>query len=166
MLIRLSLLTLFLASCATARPIAPAPHASLPPVELVTLDGQPAQLQRLLAGRVAVVAVWATWCEGCAAEFEALSRLADRAGSRAFVVAVAVGEPREQVARFVAKRGLRYQQLVDEHFRLADALGQDRVPTTLVIDPTGRVVYSGGALDENALAALRTTLESRVALRE
>jgi hypothetical protein len=34
------------------------------------------------------------------------------------------------------------------------------VPTTLVVDRAGHVVYSGGALDERALAAFRTALGS------
>jgi len=46
----------------------------------------------------------------------------------------------------------------DGEFKLSDALGQRRVPATLVLDRGGRVVYSGGALDEQALAAFRAAL--------
>jgi peroxiredoxin len=166
MLIRLSLLTLLLASCATA-PARPSPSpAALPAVDLLTLEGQPTRLQHALEGKVALVAVWATWCEACAAEFEALSRLSERAGARGgVVVAVAVGEKRSAVAEFVARRGLRYPQLVDEDFRLADALGQSRVPATLVVGRDGKILFSGGTLDEAALTALRGALEKDVALR-
>jgi peroxiredoxin len=166
MLIRLSLLGLLVGSCATTLAGPPPRVAALPALDLLTLDGQPASLQQTLAGRVAVVALWATWCDGCAAEFEALGRLHDRAVPRgAVVMAVAVGQPRDVVARFVANRGLRYPQLVDEQFRLSRAIGDEHVPTTLVIDRTGRVVYQGGALDDNALTALRTALDGRVAIR-
>ena len=41
---------------------------------------------------------------------------------------------------------------------LADALGQRRVPATLVVDRSGRVVYRGEALDEGSLAAFRKAL--------
>jgi peroxiredoxin len=165
MLIRLSLLTALLASCATTAG-RPPPRTDLPAVDLLTLEGQPTRLQKTLEGKVALVAIWATWCEACASEFEALGRLAERAGARGgVVVAVAVGEKRSAVAEFVARRGLRYRQLVDEDFRLADALGQSRVPTTLVIDRDGRIVFTGGTLDESALAAMRAALERNVALR-
>jgi peroxiredoxin len=164
MLIRLSLLSILLVSCATAPPVRP-PRTDLPPVELVTLDGQPTHLQQVLAGKVALVAIWATWCEACASEFEALERLAERAGAKGgVVVAVAVGEKRSTVAEFVARRKLKYSQLVDEEFRLADALGQSRVPATLVIDRDGRIVYTGGTLDEGALTAMRGVLEKNTAL--
>jgi thiol-disulfide isomerase/thioredoxin len=136
---------------------------ALPHVMLTSLDGAPRSLEELLRGRVAVVSLWATWCEACAGEFDALGRLSQRAESRgAQVVAVAVGEPHDAVARFVAWRGLKYPQLVDEDFRFADALGQRRVPATLVIDGAGRITYSGGALDEPALAALRSALDAHV----
>jgi peroxiredoxin len=159
---RLSLLVaLTLSACAAPtveRKAAPA-VATLPPIELATLDGKPAQLADAVAGKVAVISLWATWCEACATEFDALGRLHDRAGAyNAVVIAVAVGEPRQTVAEFVRARGLRWPQLVDEGFRFADALGQKRVPATLVLDRRGRVVYSGGALDESALEAFRTAL--------
>lgn len=167
MFIRLSLLisTLALvASCATAPQRTP-PRSDLPPVELLTLEGQPTRLRQALEGKVALVAVWATWCEACAAEFEPLARLAERAGAHGgLVVAVAVGEKHTTVAEFVARKGLRYPQLVDEDFRLADALGQSRVPATLVIDREGRIVFSGGTLDEGAIAAMKGALEKNVAL--
>jgi hypothetical protein len=48
-----------------------------------------------------------------------------------------------------------YLQLVDEDFRLADALGQRRVPATIVVDRGGRIVYWGEAIDPASLAAFR-----------
>jgi peroxiredoxin len=165
MFLRLSLLSLLVASCASAPAPRPA-RSELPAVELLTLEGQPTRLQHALDGKVALVAIWATWCEACASEFEALARLSERAGAKGgVVVAVAVGEKRSTVAEFVARRGLKYSQLVDEDFRLADALGQSRVPTTLVIDRDGRILFTGGTLDESALAAMRGALDRNMALR-
>jgi peroxiredoxin len=136
-------------------------HAEgLPTVVLSTLDGQSADVRHLTSGKVALLALWAPWCEACSAELGALERLHDSAGSHgAVVIAIAVGEPRAKIAEFVASHSLRYPQLVDEQFRMADALGQRRVPATLVIDRSGRVTYEGGALDGAALAALRAALE-------
>ncbi|MFI5306984.1 MAG: TlpA family protein disulfide reductase [Polyangiales bacterium] len=137
-------------------------RALLPQVELSTLDGQLTEVQNLTSGKVALLALWAPWCEACAAELGALERLHDSAGPRgAIVIAIAVGEPRSKIAEFVATRALRFPQLVDEQFHLADALGQRRVPATLILDRSGRVTYAGGALDGAALSALRAALEPR-----
>ena len=75
------------------------------------------------------------------------------------VVGVDVGEPRAKVDAFVRRRGLRYTQVLDEDFRLADALGQRDVPATLVIDRNGKIVYRGDALDRASLVAFRRTLD-------
>ena len=156
-----------LVACAST---APAPRPSTPAaqpltiaaVDLVTLDGKPAPIRDALGGRPALISLWATWCEACAGEFESLARLSHRAGSvGAVVIAVAVGEPRAKVSEFVKTHRLSYPQLVDEQYHFADAVGQKRVPATLVIDRDGRVVYSGGLLDEPALAALEQVITGR-----
>jgi peroxiredoxin len=142
-----------------ARPVA------LPALDLVTLDGRVMNLQTALGGRVALVALWATWCKTCKGELAALSRLSERAGPQgATVLGVAVGETRDTVAEFVARRSLPYPQLVDEKFRLAEAIGQDSIPTTLVLDRQGRITYVGGVLDERALAALRAAIDRPIAM--
>lgn len=163
---RLSLLIVlstFAASACTSTSAPPSPPPAtarlLPTTAVVTLDQRTTDLAAAVHGRPALVSLWATWCEACTTELDALNRLDARAKERgALVVGVAIGEPRERVAEFVATRGLNYAQLVDEDFHFADALGERRVPTTLVVDRTGRVVYVGGALDEAALAAFRSAL--------
>ena len=114
----------------------------------------------LAEGRVALVSLWATWCDACDREMDALNRLHESTapGGDAVVIGVAVGEERAKVAAFTQRRGLRYAQLVDEHFAFADALGQRRLPATLVVDRHGRIVYRGEALDARGLDALRRAI--------
>jgi peroxiredoxin len=108
------------------------------------------------------VSLWATWCDGCEHELDALNRLdaSTASGSDAVVIGVAVGEPRETVAAFVRRHGMRYTQLVDEEFRFADSVGERRVPATLVLDREGRIVFRGDALDARGLEALRDAVAS------
>jgi peroxiredoxin len=161
---RLSLLigTVALAAGACGAPEAPSslPEQRLPAVALATLAGEPTEVARIAAGRVALVSLWATWCEACAREMDALNRLdvATASGRDAVVIGVDVGEDRERVAEFARRRGLRYAQLVDEPFAFADAIGQRRIPATLVVDRRGRIVFRGDALDEASLAALRNAI--------
>jgi peroxiredoxin len=133
---------------------------TLPFEAVTTLDGVRTDLGRVVRGRVALVSFWATWCDGCEKELDALNRLSERADARgdALVVGVAVGESRAKVDAFVRRRGVRYTQVLDEDFRLADALGQRDVPATLVIDRSGRIVYRGEKLDKAGLVAFRRTL--------
>ena len=117
--------------------------------------GQETTLRAALAGRPALVSLWAPWCAPCLREQPALERLARAAeacGGR--VVAVGVGETPETVADFARSRGITFQQLADERFTLADALGRRRIPATVVLDRSARIVFTGEALDPAATAAL------------
>jgi peroxiredoxin len=142
----------------------PAPRtptqARIPTVTLATLTGDHTEISHLAEGRVALVTMWATWCEACAREMDALNRLDAKtaAGRDAIVIGIDVGEEPEKVAEFAHRRGLRYAQLVDQNFAFADALGQRRVPATLVVDRQGRIVYRGEALDAKSLDALRLAI--------
>ncbi|HVV49782.1 MAG TPA: TlpA disulfide reductase family protein, partial [Polyangia bacterium] len=130
-----------------------------PQIPLADLDDRPTTLGRVLAGRPALVNFWAPWCERCKTELPALDHLARQLAGCAVVVGVAVGEDARHTAAFVHERGLVYPQVIDEQFHLADALHESRVPTTLVIDGAGTIVYAGWAVDEPALAALRRLLD-------
>ena len=157
-----ALLVAAVVGCA-ARPTSTAATGVVPAARVVSIDGDPTDLPAALRGRVGLVSLWATWCVACLDEMDALGRLQAQAQARgdAVVVGVAVGEKREVVAAFARRRRLPYAVLVDESFGLADALGEPRIPTTLVVDRTGRVVFRGGALDEAGLAAFRSALDAR-----
>ncbi len=132
------------------------PPLPLPQVELRGLDDKAVRLDVAAGGQPALVSFWATWCDACVGEMDALNRLNDRAkATGGVVIGVAVGETREKTAAFASQHGLRYAQLVDEKLALADSLGQKRLPATLVLDRSGRVVFTGGTLNEAALAAFR-----------
>ena len=106
--------------------------------------------------------LWATWCDTCVGEIDAMKRLAAQTSEHgdALVVGVAVGETPAAVAAFARDRQMGYLQLVDEDFHLADALGQRRVPATLVVDRAGRIVYWGEAMDPASIAAFRGAIGS------
>ena len=157
-----SFLTLLFAlplGCASAPPAAPPAH-KVPDVPLTTVAGDATDLVKVASGRVAVVSLWATWCDGCMREMDSLVRLDAQARHRgdAVVIGVAEGEEPGKVDAFARKRGLSYPQLVDPEFRLADWMGERAIPATLILDRRGNVVFRGNALDEAALAALRTAL--------
>jgi cytochrome c biogenesis protein CcmG/thiol:disulfide interchange protein DsbE len=127
-------------------------------IPLADLDSRPVTLAKVLAGRPALVNLWAPWCERCKTELPDLDRLARRLEGCGVIVGVAVGEDAPHTAAFVHEHGLVYPQVVDEGFRLADALRQSRVPTTLVIDGEGAIVHVGLALDQAAVGALEAAL--------
>lgn len=132
----------------------------VPAIELQSVAGDRTAVARLADGRVALVSLWATWCDACNDEMAALNRLAAKtaAGRDAVVIGVDEGEDPKTVIEFAQRRGLKYALLVDQDFAFADALGQRRVPSTLVVDRAGRIVFQGEKLDEKSLDALRRAI--------
>jgi thiol-disulfide isomerase/thioredoxin len=155
--------TVFALACATgphgAPAVAPGATPELGGVEVTGADGRAMPLATALGHRPTLVSFWAPWCEPCVRELpdlERLSRAIEPCG--AAVVGIAVGEPPPVIADFARARRLTYAQFTDEPFKLVDALGQRRIPATVVFDGAARVVFTGDALDARATAALARTL--------
>jgi thiol-disulfide isomerase/thioredoxin len=157
------LIAVSLFACSPAAPRAPEPTL-LPAVPVATLEGRPADLRAVIAGRVSLVNLWASWCEACQVEQRALNQLSTRVNpNQGMVVGVAVGEARQQVADFLQRHPANYAQFVDESFKFADAIQRNRVPTTIVVERSGRIVFEGGAVDAHSLQAFRDALSETTA---
>lgn len=118
-----------------------APDEVLPALHAVALDGTavPAQAYR---GRLLVLNVWAPWCAPCRREMPSLVRLHARLDPARFqVVALAADQDRVAVAEYVGERALPFVTWTtpDRAESLA-RLAIDRIPTTLVVAPDGRVL--------------------------
>ena len=152
-----TIVTVALAGWAACAPPKPAAHATaLPDLHVRSLDHRDQELRAALGGKPALVSLWATWCDACREEQPALVRIDGWARAHGgLVVGLAVGEELDKVATYTNEKRLPWLVLVDEDFRFADALGEKRVPTTLVVDREGRIVYTGGAVDDRSLAAFR-----------
>jgi thiol-disulfide isomerase/thioredoxin len=138
----------------------PGGAAAAASVGVLDADGRGATtLSSVLGGRPSLVSFWAPWCEPCVRELPVLEKLSRAvAPCGGAVVGVAVGEKPDSIASYARARALTYPQLTDEPFSLADALGQRRIPATVVFDRAGRVVFTGDAVDARATAALARAL--------
>jgi thiol-disulfide isomerase/thioredoxin len=92
-------------------------------------------------GHYVLINLWATWCAPCVSELPALTKLqASVPGLK--VVAVDVGHDKADVAAAFLKSH-KVEQLgtfVDTDLALLHAFGAYGLPTTVLIDPTGKEV--------------------------
>jgi thiol-disulfide isomerase/thioredoxin len=113
-----------------------------PPLALPDLAGVRVDLEAL-RGRAVLVNFWATWCPPCVEEIPSLNHLHERLAARGFLVlAVDVGETREQVEAFLRERPVAFPVLLDA---AGDAFKEWKAyafPTSLLLDRQHRVRYA------------------------
>lgn len=151
-------ITVFLSGCASSGAVAPR-AATLPAVQLTRSDGQAESLQVALAGSVTVIDLWATWCTACEQERPKLERLRAAYGAQGLrVIGLNVGESASVVTAYLGENRVSYPIYLDPDFRLADALGEKRLPTILVVEPDGRIVHRSPSLNAETLALIKSKL--------
>lgn len=113
-------------------------------------------------GRVVLVEFWATWCTPCRAQATILEDLFETfTDSEVQFLAVSLGEERDTVRSFVSKNPFQYPVLLDTEDELSGKLGIYALPTVLVIDRSGEVLFSRPGLA--TAATLRRVLEEAIA---
>lgn len=140
---------------------APGPGADrVPPIALQPLEGgAPQTLPAVVAGRPAVINLWATWCGPCREEMPVLAAAQQRHRGVRFVF-VNQGEDAATVQRYLQREGLALEQLwLDAASAAGPAFGSRGLPTTLFIDASGRRVDAHfGVLNAAALEARLSAL--------
>ncbi|HZS85815.1 MAG TPA: DsbE family thiol:disulfide interchange protein [Stellaceae bacterium] len=113
----------------------PAPDFALP-----GLGGKPGLARADLAGRVALVNFFASWCAPCRTEHPLLMRLAEE--GKVALYGIDYKDKPEDAARLLAQLGDPYRRIgVDREGRTAIDFGVYGVPETYVVDAAGRIRY-------------------------
>ena len=138
---------------------------TMPPYTAQWLDGSNFDLAAR-RDKVVLLNVWATWCGPCRYEIPELQAIHNRFGPRGFeVIGVSVDESgAEAVRQFVTEHEMTYPIVLDPNGKLADLLRTSVLPTTVLLDRTGKIVWKKyGAIAAND-ATLEQAIESAVSL--
>ncbi|MBW3130507.1 TlpA family protein disulfide reductase [Hymenobacter profundi] len=119
--------------------VATAATAAYPDVPLLTLDGQPTNLQAL-RGKTVFFNIWATWCPPCVAELPGIQALYEKVDKQkvAFVLVSFDRNPKKAQA-FIRRKGYTVPVFFPAA-PLPPAFDSQAIPTTLILGPDGRIV--------------------------
>lgn len=136
----------------------PAPAAALE-----DLDGNPVQLLDYVeAGKPTLIEFWATWCENCAALQPQLDRIQEMHGDELAIVAVAVGvaQSARRVRRHLERHDPGYPYLWDGRGAAVRAYEAPTTSVVVMLDATGKVVYTGVGPNQDLEGAVERLLET------
>lgn len=130
-----------LASCPTPTGAAVAANSPLRDITLPCLaDDRPVSLAAALAGKPAIISLWAYWCQPCAEELPALQAYVKREGSAVTVVTVHSDVSPSAALSRLADLGVRLPGMQDGQGRVRAAVGApDAFPVSVLLRPNGTV---------------------------
>lgn len=131
------------------------------PAALVrTLDGKAVDLGSYVGRTPMFIEFWAVWCPNCRELEPALLAAEKKYGTRMkFIgVAVAINQSPERVKAYTAKHGLKHEIVFDTDGKAAEAYDPPATSYIVVVDRTGKIVYTGVGGDQNLEAAIRKAL--------
>lgn len=114
---------------------------SLPSVAVQNEAGGSLALADMMAGRPAVIALWASWCPFCKDEFPKLKAMREEFGDRIVIIAVNRGESAEVITRsgVLSLLGADFVAVRDADDALYPALGGFSMPEMVFVNRDGRI---------------------------
>jgi len=114
-----------------------------PDFQLEDMDGEKYSLESY-RGKVVILNFWATWCPPCRREIPSMEALHQAFRDEAFaILAINEWETEDHVFAFMGQLPVEpgFPILLDLDSAVATSFGVKGLPTTLLLDPQGRIVY-------------------------
>jgi peroxiredoxin len=124
------------------------------------VDGQQHTLSAY-RGKIVIVNFWATWCPPCRFELPAMEKVWNRVKNKdVIILGINVGEDADTIFTFTADYPVTFPLLMDTDSSVIRKYPVIGLPTTFVIDTSGRLVYKAiGTRDWNEDALVRQILD-------
>ena len=131
--------------------------STAPAVIVHTLDGKQVDLGQYIGKKPMLIEFWATWCGNCRELMPALLEAEKKYGRNVkfLALAVAINQSPERVRRFIAAHPVPHETLYDTDGKAAGAFDAPATSYVVVIDKTGKVVYTGLGGKQDLEAALK-----------
>ena len=133
---------------------------SAPAFVLPTAAGESVALDKL-KGRVVYVDFWASWCAPCRRSFPWMNEMQQKYGARGLtVVGVNVDKRRPDAERFLLQTPAAFTVVYDEPGKTPEAYAVKAMPSSYLIDATGKVVAVESGFRDEQKAALEERIRA------
>jgi thiol-disulfide isomerase/thioredoxin len=134
--------------------------AQAPAVTVQSLDGKQVDLGSYIGKTPMLIEFWATWCPNCRELMPTLLAAEKKFGKQVKFVAlaVAINQSPERVRRWLAANPMPHETWYDLDGKAAGAFDAPATSYVVVLDKSGRVVYTGLGGKQNLEAALKKAL--------
>lgn len=139
-----------------------------PDFSLKTLRGQHFQLKEDL-GPITVINFWATWCIPCLGEMKELKKLYSSYNNKGVeFVAISVDAPKtsSKVPSFVRARQLPFTILLDPEKKAYKKLQVSEIPTLIVINQKGEIVYRKSGFSTGDLSPVEDLITTSITSKD
>jgi peroxiredoxin len=117
-------------------------------------------------GKVVVLAFWSTWCTVCKTEMVELKSFTASPEYKNVVVAAACNDPEniDDMKTIIKNLGIDYPVLLDKKANIYKKLKMSVVPTTIVIDQSGKISLTRQGYDANIKNQIKTSVDNLLAV--
>lgn len=89
---------------------------------------------------------WATWCPTCNADVPAIKDFHSRTSGKIQVFAIDFMESRDKLKAFIKTKNISYPVLLDADGKVTRKFRVVGIPTYVLLDKGGKIVYFGNAI--------------------
>jgi thiol-disulfide isomerase/thioredoxin len=131
-----------------------------PAAKVQSLDGKTTDLRNYIGKTPVLIEFWAYWCPNCKALEPSLLSLQKKYASKVkfLSVAVSVNETLDRVKAYTSRHGYKHETVFDGFGEATEAYDVPATSYVVVIDRTGKVVYTGLGSKQDLEAAIKKGL--------
>jgi cytochrome c biogenesis protein CcmG, thiol:disulfide interchange protein DsbE len=131
-----------------------------PDLSIQTLNGKGKISLESVQGKLLVIDFWATWCGPCKQSFPKLEELSKKVGEKVAIVGISVDDEQKGVLEFAKENGATFAIGWDEGHAIATRWNVKNMPTTYIVDGSGKVRYIHAGYHEGETDTMAKELQT------
>ena len=118
---------------------------------VIDMDGNKVSLFDATANKTLLLYFWATWCKPCRLVTPQIVALAEKYNDRITVIGINVGgvDSPKDIKKYGKRHNITYPLFIDSDNQTVEAYSIRAIPTVILLDTEGNILFRGNELPEN-----------------